>query len=90
MDASPQKINEEILKTRLYAEEPVIITGSGANLLNSCLLRTIPDIKVDSRSSSGRARELLEIANNAIIENNAVFNSGPVYIRKSDAELSIN
>jgi len=41
---------------------------------------------VDPDCRKGRARELLEIAKSGLSEGADDLNSGPVYIRKSDAE----
>jgi len=93
LDLGAESISELIIKERLTCEENIILTGSGAELLLTKLL--------DSRNSSldpqrlfvdflpgrGRARELLEMAKNDILIKETDINSGPMYIRKSDAEI---
>ena len=88
MDASSETIFAELKKHMISAEEPVLITGSGAELLYPLLSPFFPEIKIDSCARKGRSRELIEIAKCCIIQNSNNLDSGPVYIRKSDAELN--
>ena len=86
-DASPEALAAEITKARLFPAEQLILTGCGAELLYSPLAAYIPSdfIKLDPGSKKGGARELLEIAKSTILDNSIY--SGPMYLRKSDAEL---
>lgn len=90
MDAEPETIIKEAKKLMLSDMEPMILTGSGAGLLYPHLASSFTDteIKIDPLAKNGRAKELLEISKNARLKNGNFFDSGPVYIRKSDAELS--
>jgi len=88
MDAAPETIIAEIKKVSLPHPEPLILTGSGAVMLFPFLAATFPDIILNPHSRNGRAKELLEIAKDIKIDNNSVFSSVPVYIRKSDAEIN--
>ena len=88
MDASPQAIAEKVTWARLSPDEPVLLTGPGAELLYPRLAAHISGehIRVDPDCRKGRARELLEIARSRVSEEKSDIDSGPVYIRKSDAE----
>lgn len=90
MDASAEDINAEIAKNRLSPDELLVITGSGAVLLSSSLAEyySLDLIKIDPAFRRGKARELLEISKKCIIINNVSdIDSGPMYLRKSDAEM---
>ena len=91
MDASPQTIAEEISLAGLSRDEPVVLTGPGAGLLFSGLTAFIPEeyIRVDPDRGKGKGRELLEIAKSRFSKEVNDINSGPVYIRRSDAEEGI-
>ena len=86
MDATPNDILLELEKSLLFPEEPVVLTGSGASLLSGSLINAFPGLRIDPCSGRGMARELIEIAKYAKIDSNSIIGSGPVYIRKSDAE----
>jgi tRNA threonylcarbamoyladenosine biosynthesis protein TsaB len=86
MDAPPKAIAEKIAASRLSGDEPVVLTGAGAELLYSGLAACVCGISVDPDCRKGRARELLEIARSGISEEINDLDSGPVYLRKSDAE----
>ena len=89
IDASPLTIISEISKSRLSPEEPVILTGPGAQLLFSSLtLNNVPLLSLDPDFRKGGARELLKIIKNSKLMLVDDLNSGPVYLRKSDAELN--
>jgi tRNA A37 threonylcarbamoyladenosine modification protein TsaB len=92
LDAKSITLAEQIAKNRRFPEEPVLLTGSGAEALKSQLLAFFlagqDHIKADPAARRGRARELLEIAKGAKININD-YNSGPFYLRKSDAELKL-
>ena len=88
MDASPEALAREIAQTRRSPEEQVVLTGCGAALLYSRLEAHISmdSIKLAPAAKRGGARELLEIAKDTILYTNDIY-SGPVYLRKSDAEM---
>jgi tRNA threonylcarbamoyladenosine biosynthesis protein TsaB len=88
MDATPQAIAEKIAGARLSEDEQVVLTGPGAELLYPRLTENIRGelVSVDPDCRKGRARELLEIAGSGLSEGMSDIASGPVYIRKSDAE----
>jgi len=88
MDASPETISLEIKKHLAQINEPVALTGSGAELLIPFLKPVFPSVKLDSRARKGRARELIDFAKCGILKNSNYMDAGPVYIRKSDAELN--
>ena len=87
MDAPPQTITAELEKRLLSREEPVVLTGSGSDLLYPFLAASFPNASIDTLARNGRARELIELAKNARIAGDYIPDSGPLYIRKSDAEL---
>ena len=89
MDASPETLIEEIKGAKKNSEDKIILTGSGAPLFKSLLPpeKFRPDdILLDPQYGRGRARELLEITKCVIIEEVNDLDSGPLYLRKSDAE----
>jgi len=93
MDTSPEIIAKEIERFKLNTEEQIILTGSGAEILRSLLASCMPMeyTKLNPCFRKGLAKELLEIARNiGVKENRNDINSGPVYLRKSDAELKLN
>jgi tRNA threonylcarbamoyladenosine biosynthesis protein TsaB len=92
LDASAETLAKEILKKRAFPEEPLCVTGSGAALLGPRLSAFFPPelVKLDPAAGKGRARELLEIVKDDKINHYYGINSGPVYLRKSDAELNSN
>ena len=88
MDASPETLAETISKARIFQDEPVVLTGPGAGLLFPGLTAYVSQehIRVDPGYQRGRARELLELARSRFTGEAGDLDSGPVYIRKSDAE----
>jgi len=88
-DASPEAIARELTSVRLSPDEKVVLTGSGAELLASFLVSFLPHehIRIDPESRKGRAKELLKLIKSGTIDMKGNANSGPVYLRKSDAEL---
>ena len=90
LDASPETIANEASKTGLLNEEPVLLTGPGAELLFAGLAAYFKpgQIRVDPGFRRGKAQELLEIVKGCIVKKGDDINSGPVYLRKSDAELN--
>lgn len=88
MDVSAETIAMEIEKK--MNGKTVILTGSGAELLKTRLTEYIaPDlVTLDPQFRRGRARELLEIVKNGRISGSNDLEAGPIYLRKSDAELN--
>jgi len=86
MDAPPEAIAEKITGSRLSPDEQVVLTGPGAELLFPRLKTYISGVSLYPDCRRGRARELLEIARSRLPEDSGDIDSGPVYIRKSDAE----
>ena len=88
MDAAPEAIAAEAVKKQNFSNEMVLLTGYGAVLLFPALSSYFPpgQIRVSPDSRRGKALELLEIAGSAILNGINDIASGPVYIRKSDAE----
>jgi tRNA threonylcarbamoyladenosine biosynthesis protein TsaB len=68
----------------------ILLTGPGAPVLASLLEDLFPKrIYIDPGYRKGRARELLAIAKKRdIIDNKEVSPAGPLYLRKSEAELT--
>ena len=91
LDVSPETLAKEISKAAFSLEnKSIILTGGGAELLKPRLSEFIsPDfLPVDPQSRKGRARELIEIAISDNLIKEDCIDSGPVYLRKSDAELN--
>ena len=93
MDASPKTLIEEAAKAGLSHDEKVILTGPGADLLLPLLTDTAAHLPrgifaIDPLFRRGRARELMEIAKGVTITGTEDFESGPLYLRKSDAEIN--
>jgi tRNA threonylcarbamoyladenosine biosynthesis protein TsaB len=86
-DAQPEIIIKEMEKLKNFPEEPVILTGSGTECIKLDEFIKSGSVSVDAQSRRGRARELLEIVKSDILLKQDENNSGPFYIRKSDAEL---
>ena len=94
LDANPLELLEIASKILLRPEEPLLLTGSGAELLQSRLEEACPDsflkknLNLDKEFARGRAKELLKIVkNNKLYKENDIYGF-PVYLRKSDAELN--
>ena len=95
LDANPLELLKIASKLLFQPEEPLLLTGSGAELLQFRLKETYPEdsllnksINIDREFARGRARELLKIAkNNTLLKENDIHGF-PVYLRKSDAELN--
>jgi len=85
MDAPPAEIASAISA----APGPVLLTGPGALLLYEKIYTPDIDIKADTKLRRGNAQTLLQIARetNCITQCNTDPSCGPVYIRKSDAEI---
>ena len=90
LDAPPETLAKLLAETQLNPDERVLLTGSGADMLCSGLsaITSSERIFVNQKSKTGMARELHMIAKNCIITQfSDDIDSGPEYIRKSDAEL---
>jgi len=83
MDAAPEEI-AQALAVIADAPAPILLTGPGAALLGSKL-----GINSGKGLRWGNAQTLLHIARDTdcIAQGNTDFSCGPVYIRRSDAEL---
>ena len=95
MDASPAEIATVINGAQPGAEEPVLLVGPASLMLYEKIMelpmekRPAPGIK-SGGTRWGDAQTLLEIAKEtAFPEIQSDYFSGPVYIRKSDAELNL-
>ena len=88
MDATPQQISTALQKLLLSVNEPVLLTGPAAEMLKTPLINNVQNLELDLHGRCGRAKNLLEIAKNHKIDYNSNNDSGPLYIRKSDAELN--
>ncbi|AEF86582.1 peptidase, M22 family [Treponema primitia ZAS-2] len=93
MDASPEEIAARIRALSggdAQAGENVMITGPDGPLLYEKLKTAFgPGLFCDPGGKRGRARELLDIIlKRGIIGSEEEYFSGPLYLRKSDAELS--
>jgi tRNA threonylcarbamoyladenosine biosynthesis protein TsaB len=95
LDESPLELVKTMSKITACAGEPVLLTGSGAQLFYSMLegpspeyLKLINNIKIDGKFSCGRAKELLKMSKSAKFDNINDIEGVPVYLRKSDAELN--
>jgi tRNA threonylcarbamoyladenosine biosynthesis protein TsaB len=101
MDAEPAEIARAIANANganaSQNQEPVLLTGpDAAQLYRRFLEESLPMGRLACGPSAGHARALLDTALERIAKNPEMFNnnndacfSGPVYIRKSDAELNV-
>jgi tRNA threonylcarbamoyladenosine biosynthesis protein TsaB len=89
LDAAPEEL-AAALGAAEHGNEPVLLTGPAADLVREKLKFPAPDrLFVDPEGARGKARELLDIAqNNAMPAKGAEVFSGPLYLRKSDAEMT--
>ena len=89
LDANPLELIKIASEILLQPEEPLLLTGPGAELLLSRLKEACStdlfNIDLDKEFARGRARELLKIAKDNKLNDIYGF---PVYLRKSDAELN--
>ena len=90
LDADCDTIIQEIesAKAAYLPPENIILTGAGAKLLYSQLNDSIKNLYVDPLYRRGRAGELLELVKNDTVSKIKDPGSGPLYIRKSDAEIN--
>jgi tRNA threonylcarbamoyladenosine biosynthesis protein TsaB len=92
LDATPGELAAAI-REAAFADEPVALTGPAGELLQGQFPpETLPEAAgyfVDPRGKLGRARELLDILkkNDPPAMEDELY-SGPLYLRKSDAELN--
>jgi tRNA threonylcarbamoyladenosine biosynthesis protein TsaB len=92
LDAPPEAVLSTLVSLKNSPVEPVILTGSGAELLHSLLpLSSRQGLAVDPCFRKGKAFELLDIVKKTDIINykEGVY-SGPLYLRKSDAEANLD
>jgi len=97
MDAPAETIAKAALASArgpdgsLPPSEPLLLTGQGAELLGECLAPYItPEfVNIDKGFNRGKARELLDIVKNTKMAAGDDLDTGPVYLRKSDAELNL-
>jgi tRNA threonylcarbamoyladenosine biosynthesis protein TsaB len=87
LDAAPEQL-AAALRAAGTAGAPVMLTGPAARLA----LEKFPEpagFFVDPGAQRGKARELLDtIKKNGMLATGEEFYSGPLYLRKSDAELN--
>ncbi|MFP3089195.1 tRNA (adenosine(37)-N6)-threonylcarbamoyltransferase complex dimerization subunit type 1 TsaB [Treponema sp. TIM-1] len=90
MDAAPGEILELIRSA--FPKGSVLLTGPDADMIKPELGEPVsPEgFLVDPCHKNGKGRELLDIAKNIVILNNNEVLLGPLYLRKSDAELHLN
>jgi hypothetical protein len=92
LDASAETLAETItlLEAEPFgAEEKIILTGPGADLLLPLLPTALRErIVLDPARMRGRALELLELTAGNIVLYREDETAGPLYLRKSDAEES--
>lgn len=87
MDAEPHWIAQAVRKIDADGSLNVLLTGQDAALLAPQLMNALSNkISLARDARRGFARELLALAEAYI--DDAALSAGPVYIRKSDAELS--
>ncbi|WP_010255563.1 tRNA (adenosine(37)-N6)-threonylcarbamoyltransferase complex dimerization subunit type 1 TsaB [Treponema primitia] len=93
-DASPEEI-AEALSASAVRDDPVMITGPAAEMVLERLKPLFDGsldqsrFFVDPLGKRGKARELLDIVKKMdIVEATQEVFSGPLYLRKSDAELT--
>lgn len=87
LDAGAETIAENLERLCVNGER-IFLTGPGAELLAPRLEKRFSGrVFVDPACRRGRAWELIQIAKNATLENTG---AGPLYIRKSDAELNLD
>ena len=89
-DSSPKTLADMAVKVIDFPNEPILITGGGAELLYSKFISSFQNgnIRIDPGYRRGSAKELLEMAKSAIFNGQNDINIGPAYLRKSDAELN--
>jgi tRNA threonylcarbamoyladenosine biosynthesis protein TsaB len=88
LDAAPEEL-AAALREAAPPGEPALLTGPAAQMVFEALGQAAPDsFFVDPGGKRGKARELLEtIKKNGMLGSGEELFSGPLYVRKSDAEL---
>jgi tRNA threonylcarbamoyladenosine biosynthesis protein TsaB len=86
MDCTPEELIEAVNGHGGENRGGLLLTGPGTRLLYPALAAAFPKLYADPSCRRSRICELLNLAANMDILNRV--NSGPVYIRKSDAELN--
>ena len=93
LDASPEALIREAIKAKLFPGEPIFLTGAGAQLLYSRLVSNNAadfikhnGITMDPEFARGRAKDLLKMIKSGCLYVEDTIDSGPIYVRKSDAE----
>jgi tRNA threonylcarbamoyladenosine biosynthesis protein TsaB len=82
---------ESLIKTILQytaKDSSLLLTGPGAPMAYSELLAVFPNTRIDPANKRSHTAELLNLAQKRGILNTA--ESGPLYLRKSDAEENFN
>jgi tRNA threonylcarbamoyladenosine biosynthesis protein TsaB len=86
MDCTPEELIAALKTQGEQNGEGLLVTGPGTPLLYPALAAVFPKLHADPSCGRSRIAELLNLAENMGILDHV--NSGPVYIRKSDAELN--
>jgi tRNA threonylcarbamoyladenosine biosynthesis protein TsaB len=91
LDEDAQSL-EKRLQSAANEKSPILLTGPGAGLLQAKLtLKISKNCTIDHFIRKGKAVELLDlVCKYNIIDNKEDVFSGPLYLRKSDAELSLH
>jgi tRNA threonylcarbamoyladenosine biosynthesis protein TsaB len=93
LDTDPETLLTTLDAYRTDPAEKAVITGPGAELFISRLdtLQSRHNVILDPLFSKGRSFELLHLIKKTFILDNSYqeINSGPLYIRKSDAEINL-
>jgi tRNA threonylcarbamoyladenosine biosynthesis protein TsaB len=89
LDAAPEELAAAL---RAAGDEPTMLTGPAARLAREKLSSLAPNqFFIDPGGKRGKARELLDMVkkNGILVSREEVF-SGPLYLRKSDAEATFD
>jgi tRNA threonylcarbamoyladenosine biosynthesis protein TsaB len=91
LDEDAQSL-EKRLQSEADEKSPILLTGPGAGLLHAKLSLIISkNCTIDRFIRKGKAIELLDlICKYDIVHSKEGIFSGPLYLRKSDAELSLH
>jgi tRNA threonylcarbamoyladenosine biosynthesis protein TsaB len=88
LDAAPEELAAALRAAGIAGDGPALLTGPAAPLVWDKLTGSAEFI-IDPNGKRGKARELLDtIKKNGILATGEQFYSGPLYLRKSDAELN--
>jgi tRNA threonylcarbamoyladenosine biosynthesis protein TsaB len=80
----------KIISPHITANPSLLLTGPAATMAYSVLLEAFPGTTVNPVFQRGHAAELLNLAEKKGILNRTGTGSGPIYLRKSDAEENFN